>query len=100
MITGRALPTSSCGELTKVATLNLEHEHSARRSENDKVSFPVCFVIETLADHPFVTQSGQPFSNDEFRRVTGIDRSLVDPSGHSQISTERRSGIDPRKNRA
>jgi hypothetical protein len=82
MVTGRSLPTSSCGELTKVTTLNIEYKHSARRSENDKVSFPVCLVVKTPPDNPFVTQSGQLLSNDEFRGGTTIDWFLVDPPGH------------------
>ena len=82
MITIRAFPAPSGGKLPKFAAFYFEHQHSAGRAENQKVPFPIRIVIKAPADHPSVRQQRQAFGDDQFRRVTTFDRSLVDPSRH------------------
>src|ERR1700722_16118079 len=88
MIVIRAFPTPSRGKLPKFAAFYFEHEHSAGRAENQKVPFPILVIVKAPADHPSVRQQCQAFGDDQFRRVTTFDRSLVDPSGHIYFFTE------------
>ena len=78
------------GKLPKVAAFDFEHQYSAGRAENQKVPFSIRVVIKAPADHPSVRQKCQAFGDDQFRRVTTFDRSLVDPSRHIYLPNYNR----------